>query len=62
MVAQYIVIGLSPFMDTSVATGPFRSQAKAAEASDALEWKGWNTEVVELSTVDEIDIVEPPED
>jgi hypothetical protein len=57
MAAQFVVVGISPFHDTSVAVGPFRSAAKIAEAESDLTHKGWNTETIELSRLDEISIV-----
>lgn len=52
--AQYVVIGTSPFVDTAVASGPFRSLDRAREASAVLDEKGYVTEVCELFPADEI--------
>ncbi len=43
-----IVIGTSPFHDTSVAVGPLKTSAAAHTAADDLTYRGWNTEIVEL--------------
>jgi len=45
------VIGTSPFNDTSVAVGPFRSEKSAQAAAEELDLRGWNTEVVPLGRV-----------
>jgi hypothetical protein len=45
---QYVVIGTSAFMDTTVASGPFRSPERAREVAEELTAKGWNTETCEL--------------
>lgn len=52
--AQHIVIGTSPFMDTSIATGPFNSLRRAGQAEQAMTEKGWNTETVTLLKVSEV--------
>jgi hypothetical protein len=49
-----IVIGTSPFHDTSVAVGPFRSEKKAGDAADELTSRGWNAETIPLSRITEI--------
>ena len=54
---MYVVIGTSPFHDTTIGAGPFRSLTRAALASRDLEGKGWNTEVVPLLPVAEIGLV-----
>jgi hypothetical protein len=43
-----VVVGISPFVDTSIACGPFRSRDRASEVSEELTLKGYNTEVIEL--------------
>lgn len=45
---SFAVVGTSPFHDTSVAAGPFRSYKRALAVSLDLDSKGWNAEVVEL--------------
>lgn len=50
--SYYAVIGASPFHDTSIACGPYRSTAKALHAAAELTYVGWNTEVVELLSLD----------
>lgn len=55
--ALYAVIGTSPFHDTSVACGPYRSNYRSVAVSEQLEAKGWNTEIVQLLTVHEIPVV-----
>lgn len=42
---QYVVIGTSPFADTSVVCGPYRVQANVANAVTELEHRGYVTEV-----------------
>lgn len=54
---QLVVLGTSPFIDTSVAVGPFRSQERAQDAVLELEYKGYVTETVELVPASEIDFV-----
>lgn len=55
--SQYIVIGTSPFNDTSVAIGPFRTVDKALYNTVELEYKGWNTEIVTLLPIVEVGYV-----
>lgn len=52
--SSYITIGTSSFHDTTVGSGPFRSFDRALKVSEELSRKGWNTEIVELLSVDEI--------
>ena len=59
---QYVVIGTSPFYDTSVGTGPFRSTRAALAASQELAEGGWNTEIVQLDPVAAIGVVTNDED
>lgn len=49
-----VVIGQSPFADTSIAVGPFRSSAAALAASEDLDGKGWVTEIIELERVADV--------
>lgn len=56
-----VVIGMSPFNDTSIGVGPFRSHAQALKASERLIHLGWNVEIVELSDINDIDAVENDE-
>lgn len=49
-----VVIGTSPLMDTTVATGPFRNIGTAHKAEQELTAKGYNTEIVDLLALDEI--------
>lgn len=55
--AQYVVIGTAPTVDTAVAVGPFRSEKTTSEAYDELTAKGYNAEVCELFAVADIDHV-----
>lgn len=55
VVSQYVVLGTSPALDVTVAVGPFRTEAKAREASDDLILKGYNVEVCQLWYVTDID-------
>ena len=55
--STYAVIGTSPFHDVTVAIGPFRSVESASRADDELAAKGWNTELVTLENVNDIDVV-----
>lgn len=57
-----VVIGTSPFNDTSVALGPFRAEKAARNAADELDQRGWNSEVVPLSCITEIPHVTNEED
>lgn len=52
--SQYVVIGTSPFADTSVASGPFRSIERAGRVDTEMTFRGWNTEVCELVAESEI--------
>lgn len=52
--SQYVVIGTSPFNDTSVAVGPFRNPDIANTANEDLESLGWNAEVCQLMSVGEV--------
>lgn len=52
-----VVIGTSPFHDTSVAVGPFRSTAHARDAVLELECRGYSAETVPLQPVDEVGYV-----
>lgn len=54
---QYVIVGTSPFSDTSIAVGPFRSSLRAAEADQELVHGGWNTEVCPLLAVTDVDVV-----
>lgn len=46
--AQYVVIGTSPFVDISVTSGPFRSLDRAQQAAEELDSRGYVTETCEL--------------
>lgn len=46
-----VIIGTSPFMDTSIVVGPFLSTAREQEADELLTSQGWNTEVCDLLSV-----------
>lgn len=52
--SQYVVIGTSPFADTSVAAGPFRSQGRAERVDTEMTFRGWNTEICELISESDI--------
>ena len=54
---MYVAIGTSPFTDTSVAVGPFRSRDKADEAYGALTERGYVVEVCELLSIADIEYV-----
>lgn len=53
-----VVVGTSPFADVSVAVGPFRSEARALAASEALEYCGYVTEVCPLQRAEDIEPLE----
>lgn len=53
--STYVVIGTSPWVDTSVVAGPFRSPAAARVADDELTALGYNTEVVECLRVADLE-------
>jgi hypothetical protein len=57
--SNYVVIAQSPSVDVSQVVGPFRSSATALSAVDALESKGYNTEMVELSKLEDLDYSPP---
>lgn len=59
---QFVVIGTSPFADTSIAVGPFRSRENAQEASSEMEYKGWVTEICPLSKAADVEMVWSGED
>jgi hypothetical protein len=59
---MYVVIGISPFHDTSVAAGPYRSEARAEVAREGLTLKGWNAEVVELTRTEDVPTVRNDEE
>ena len=44
----FAVVGQSPFVDTAVATGPYKSYRRATQYAERMERKGWVCEVVEL--------------
>jgi hypothetical protein len=48
---RYVVVGTSPFADTSVAVGPFGSLGKALAASREVEHLGYVTEICPLHSV-----------
>ncbi len=50
----YVVVGTSPYYDTSVAVGTYKLAERAAAAAKNLERKGWNAEIVPLSTLGEV--------
>jgi hypothetical protein len=50
----YVVVATFPTMDTAVTVGPFRSAARAESAYDEMTSRGWNAEVCELQTIDEV--------
>ena len=52
--SAWAVVAQSPFHDTAVATGPYRSPRRAGQYAERLERKGWVAEVVELLA--EVDI------
>jgi hypothetical protein len=52
-----VVVGTSPFHDTSVAVGPFRSEDIAANAAEVMTERGWNVEVCELVSLMDVDSV-----
>jgi len=54
---RYVVVGTSPFVDTSVATGPYTSPERALQAATELDHLGYNTEVVPLHRVADLDPV-----
>lgn len=49
--SNYVVIGTSPFVETSVTVGPFRSIDKAMAASSELEYRGYVSEISLLQNV-----------
>jgi hypothetical protein len=55
--SQYVIIGTSPFSDTSIAVGPYRSPQRVTDADAKLTHCGWNTEVCELLAVEDVELV-----
>jgi len=53
-VSQYVVIGTAPCNDTSVAIGPFRTEAKASQAWDQLTHLGYNAETCLLMSLNDV--------
>ena len=56
-----VVVGTSPFNDTSVAVLA-RAERTARDVAEELESRGWNAEVVPLSRIAEIPYVTNEED
>lgn len=54
MTLKLVIIGTAPTLDTSVVVGPFRSERAAAEAETQLTLRGYNTEICELSTLEQL--------
>ena len=52
---MYVVIGQSPTVDVSQVIGPFKTYGRAREASEALDAKGYVTEIAELMRLTDID-------
>lgn len=51
---RYIVIGTSPFIDISVAIGPFHTVDAALAASSGLTYRGYGTEICHLQKLSDI--------
>lgn len=51
---SYVVIALSPSVDLSQVSGPFRSYKTALTASEELTTKGYNTEICEIMKLSDI--------
>lgn len=61
--SAFVVIGTSPWADTSVVVGPFRSMAGAQAADVDLTHLGYNTEVTTCSRVTDLEpLVGAPSD
>ena len=52
---SYVVIAQSPGVDVSQVAGPYRGQLKALDISEELTARGYNTEVVKLVSLADID-------
>lgn len=52
---MYVVIAQSPSVDASQVVGPFKSISKAHDASSELTSKGYNTEIVPLVHISDVD-------
>lgn len=58
MTTRWVVIGTHQDYEKSVAVGTFQSYHKAiVKGSEPLEEKGWVTEIVQLSDLDDIDYI-----
>ncbi len=51
----YAVIAQSPSVDVAQGVGPFRSYGKAMTAATDLDSKGYNTEIVPLVALSDVD-------
>ncbi|HET9144166.1 MAG TPA: hypothetical protein VFO68_32720 [Actinophytocola sp.] len=52
-----MIIGTSPFMDTAIVVGPFRSQRNLQAADEWMTAQGWNTEISELTSPGDVPTV-----
>lgn len=54
---QYVVIGTSPFVDCSVAVGPFRLRTSVEGAENELTQRGYNVETCELLDISDVEFI-----